>query len=52
MNGSAMDCSEARLHLLDDQRGRLDVALAGPLAAFVGCGSLAMQAIVVIPGEY
>ena len=29
MNGSAMDCSEARLHLLDDQRGRLDVALAG-----------------------
>ena len=33
MNGSAMDCSEARLHLLDDQRGRLDIALAGPLAA-------------------
>ena len=29
MNGSAMDCSEARLRLLDDQRGRLDVGARG-----------------------
>ena len=40
MNGSAMDCSEARLYLLDDQRGRLDAALAAALAAHLAdCGS-------------
>ena len=44
MNGSAMDCSEARLHLLDDQRGRLDVALAGSLAAHLaGCSACARE---------
>jgi len=44
MNGSAMDCSEARSHLLDDQRGRLDVALAGPLAAHLAdCAACARE---------
>jgi anti-sigma factor RsiW len=44
MNGSAMECSEARLHLLADQRGRLDVALAGPLAAHLaGCAACAQE---------
>jgi anti-sigma factor RsiW len=44
MNGSAMDCSEARLYLLDDQRGRLDVALAGPLAAHLAdCAACARE---------
>ena len=44
MNEAAMDCSEARLHLLDDQRGRLDVALAGPLAAHLAdCAACARE---------
>ena len=44
MNGSAMDCSEARLHLLDDQRARLDVTLAGSLAAHLaGCAACARE---------
>ena len=44
MNGSAMDCSEARLHLLDDQRGRLDVTLAGSLAAHLAdCAACARE---------
>ena len=44
MNGSAMDCSEARLSLLDDQRGRLDVTLAGPLAAHLAdCAACARE---------
>ena len=44
MNGSAMDCSEARLHLLDDQRARLDVTLAGSLADHLaGCSACARE---------
>jgi anti-sigma factor RsiW len=44
MNGSAMDCSDARLHLLDDQRGRLDVTLAGSLAAHLAdCAACARE---------
>ena len=44
MNGSVMDCSEARVHLLKRQRGRLDVTLAGSLAAHLAdCAACARE---------
>ncbi len=49
MSGSAsgrppMDCAEARSHLLDDQRGRLDPVLADSLAAHLaGCPACARE---------
>jgi len=44
MMDTEMECADARLHLLDDQRGRLDVALAGPLASHLaGCAACARE---------
>jgi anti-sigma factor RsiW len=44
MMETEMECAEARLYLLDDQRGRLAVALAGPLAAHLaGCAACARE---------